>query len=70
MIEIPFVLVPIILLALVAVITYAFNNFSLSEPRTDLGFFMYIVLTLVFIVTIAYYIGKGLQFIYNHVTII
>ena len=70
MIEIPFILVPMIILALVTLITYAFNNFSLSEPRTDIGFFMNIMLGIVFIVVIAYYIVKGAQFIFNHVTIV
>lgn len=70
MIEIPFILVPIILLALVAVITYEFNKFSFSEPRTDIGFFLSIILSLVLFVSICYYILKGIEFIYNHVTIV
>jgi len=70
MIEIPFILVPMIVTALVALVTYVFNGFTFSEPRTDTGFFLAIILSLVLFVSVCYYILKGIEFIYNHVTIV
>lgn len=70
MIEIPFVLVPIITLALIALIAFLFNGFNLSEPQSDMGFFLLMILGIVFSINIAYYIIKGLVWAYHHITFV
>jgi len=70
MIEIPFILVPLILTVLVALATYVANGFSFGEYKSETGFFMYIILTLSIASSGIYYTIKGLQWIYNHVTIV
>jgi hypothetical protein len=70
MIEIPFILLPIIVLALTALFTFLFNGFNLSEPKSEIGFFLLIILSIVFIINVVFYILKGIEFIYNHVTIV
>ena len=70
MIEIQFIFVPLILTALVALATYVANGFSFEEYKSETGFFMYIVLALSITLSGIYYTIKGLQWIYNHVTIV
>jgi hypothetical protein len=70
MLEIPFILVPLIVTSLVALATYISNGFSFGEPQSETAFFMYIILTLAVFVSGIYYTIMGLQWIYNHVTIV
>lgn len=38
MIEIPFIWLPLIICGILGFITFIVNDFSISEPRTDLDF--------------------------------
>jgi hypothetical protein len=70
MLEIPFILVPLIVTSLVALATYISNGFSFGEPQSETAFVMYIILTLAMLTSGIYYMIMGLQWIDNHVTIV
>ena len=53
-----------------ALITFLFNGFNLSEPQSDMGFFLLMILGIVFSINIAYYIIKGLIWAYHHITFV
>ena len=70
MLEIPFILVPLIVTSLVALATYISNGFRFGEPQSDTTLFMYIILSLAMLASGIYYTIMGLHWICNHVTIV